>query len=276
MEFLNLGEVRERAPELRRALDQLLRNRALVSRVDAAQWQFLRLCLDRTLGESSAPVPWGTLQAAQYKFEIETKLRRLYLRGGEPLPFIFRLVSRRDAQRHQLVADANYPETAGYHLLVRERRDPSVEIVESLVVTREYIEMVVTSCIDAEFDAYKALPMIDVEKLHRYFAIDGPAYRDVLHLLQRHAARGWVLTNFGNPSTKRLLAINVKEIRPDHVVVRTTEYWYLRWWGTMENRYCYPYRETNTHTYILKQVGERLVVVENIMPPPISSTPHRR
>ena len=72
------------------------------------------------------------------------------------------------------------------------------------------------------------------------------------------------------------MAINVKEMNGNKAVVRTTEYWYLRWWSTFEGKYRYPYRETNRHTYILTRRGDNWLVEENIQPPPLSSTPHRK
>ena len=62
-------------------------------------------------------------QLAQFKFEVEDKLRRFYLRHGSPVDFVFSLVHRRDALRHRLVMDPHYPAIAGYYLLVRDRRD---------------------------------------------------------------------------------------------------------------------------------------------------------
>ena len=68
----------------------------------------------------------------------------------------------------------------------------------------------------------------------------------------------------------------MKEIRGDEAVVRTTEYWYLRWWSTVEQKYSYPHRETNRHTYILMNSDVGWQVEGNIQPAPRSSTPHRK
>lgn len=48
-----------------------------------------------------------------------------------------------------------------------------------------------------------------------------------MHILPQLKRRGCVLFNPFNPSTKRLPAIEVKELRGNEAVVRTTEYWYL-------------------------------------------------
>ena len=278
MEFLTLAEARENAAEIRASFDVLMGIRGLAAKPNAAQWRYFRICLERTLGAptEAESLVWHPLQIAQYKFEIEDKLRRLYLRGGQPFAFVFRLVSQRDAWRDHLVIDDDYPEIGGYFLLVRDRRDVADLTAATTPTTRAQIEMIVAGSIDAEFDAYQALPAIDEAKLVRWYASDGSAYRDLIHTLTRVARRGWILTNPHNPSTKRLLAISVKEILDGSAVVRTTEYWYLRWWSTVEGKYRYPYRETDRQTYILTQRGEEWLVLENIRPAPRSSTPHRQ
>ncbi|MDO9400079.1 MAG: hypothetical protein Q7T46_01215 [Polaromonas sp.] len=274
MNFLTLAEVRERAPEIRAWFDVLMGNRSLAPKKNAAQWQFFRLCLDQTLGASPQSADWRPLQIAQYKFEVENKLRRLYLRDGQPPAFVFRLASRRDAQRENLVVDDEYPEIGGYHLLVSDRRDTS-DSLQSATTNREHIEMVIAACIDTEFEAYRTLPKIDDTKISPWFVSQGPAHRDLLHALERVAQRALVLTNPRNPSTRRLLSINIKEIVGDTAEVRTVEYWYLRWWSLIESKYHYTYRETTRHTYILKQHAGNWLVEEIIRPQPLQNTPHR-
>ena len=277
MEFLTLEQLRGWIGEIRAAFDALMENQTLAVRKHARQWQFFRLCLERTLGAS--PGAWSMdrpQQLAQLKFEVEDKLRRFYLRHGRPVDFVFALVHRRDALRDRLVVDPQYPHTAGYYLLVRDRRDSGEAAYSTLADSRAYLERVIASCIDAEFNAYQELPDIDEAPLLRWFRREGGAYRDLVHTLTQLKRRGWVLTNPCNPSTKRLLAIEVKEIRGNEAVVRTTEYWYLRWWSTIEQKYRYPYRETNRHTYILVKTSDGWRVEENIHPAPRSSTPHRQ
>ena len=217
--------------DIRASFEVQLDNPSLSAKRNARQWQFLRLCLERTLGASTAALDWHPLQIAQYKFEVEYKLRRLYLRGGPPLAFVFRLVNRRDALREHFVLDEDYPEICGYYLLVRDRRNSSAPLITT-ATHREHIEMVVAACIDARFEAYQALPLVDETKLSRWYVGDGPAYKDLLHTLKRVAQRSWTVTNFHNPSTKRLISIYVKEIDAGKAVVKTREYWNLRWWST--------------------------------------------
>lgn len=276
MEFLTLKQLRERAGEIRTTFDALMQNQNLVVRKDARQWQFLRVCLARTLELSKRTWPSAQpQQLAQFKFEVQDKLRRFYAHQGKPVDFVFCLVHRRDALSDRLVIDPLYPQTAGYYLLVRDRRHGGKAEYWSGVETRGYIERVVTSCIDAEFSAYQALPMIDEAPLLRWFTRDGGAFRDLMHTLTQLKRRGWVLSNPFNPSTKRLLAIEIREFRGDNAIARTTEYWYLRWWSTVEQKYRYPYRETNHQTYLLANTAAGWLVEENLRPSPRSSTPRR-
>jgi hypothetical protein len=277
MEFLSLEQLREWVVEIRVAFNALMENNALAVRKNAKQWQFFRLCLEQTLGASPAGCSVSrSQQLVQLKFEVEDKLRRFYLRHGAPVNFVFSLVHRRDAERDRLVVEPHYPHTGGYYLLVRDRRDGGTAAYWTLAESRAYLERVVACCVDAEFNAYQALPEIDEAPLLRWFRRGSDAYRDLVHTLTQLKQRGWVLSNPCNPSTKRLLAIEVKEMRGNEAVVRTTEYWYLRWWSTVEQKYRYPYRETNRHTYILVNTPDGWLVEENIRPAPRSSTPHRQ
>jgi hypothetical protein len=276
MEYSTLSEARERAELIRAAFDSLLDSRTLARKRNARQWMFLCECLERTLRGGTGTTQWSSTKLAQYKFEVEDKLRRYYLRGGAKVAFVLRLVHRREAERCQLTIDDAYPETDGYLLLIRGRRDDPSVPRESPAATRAYIEKVVAACVDAEFAAYVALPMIDESRLWLWFDRSWPALRDLIHTLTQLAKRGSVLTNPRDPSTKRIIAIDVKELRDDSAVVRTTEYWYLRCWSKIEQSYRYPYRETNRQTYVLARRGDDWLVEENIRPAPRSSTPHRQ
>lgn len=276
MEFLTLEQLREQAAEVRTAFDALMDDRTVAGRKAARQWRFFRACLERTL--TDAPETWSVeqpQQLAQLKFEVEDKLRRFYLRHGKPVDFVFSLVHVRDAVRTRLIADPHYPHIAGYYLLARDRREGDGTAHLEAIELRAYLEKVVGCCTDAEFGAYQSLPDIDQAPLLRWIRQDGPAHRDLMHNLLHLRERGWIVSNPRNPSTKRLLEVRVKECRSAEAVVRTTEYWYLRWWSTVEKRYRYPYRETNRHTYVLVNTASGWRVEENIRPSPRSSTPHR-
>ncbi len=275
MEYMTLTEVRANADEIRASFEALLNKPSLAHKKHAAQWRYLRICVEQTLGGAPKPHNWKPQQLVQYKFEVEDKLRRLYMGGGAPLAFVFRMFSRRDAQRDELIVDSNYPEIGGYYLLVRDLRQSGNIGPIAIASLRDHLEKVVTACIDAEFDAYLALPVIDTAKLLRWFDKDGPAFKDLIHTLTKTAERQWTLTNPGNPSTKRVIKVIVKDIGEGKAVVKTTEYQYLRWWSNIDQKYTYPYRETSRNTYFLKQVADNWLVDEHILPQPYSSTPHR-
>jgi CheY-like chemotaxis protein len=275
MEYMTLSEVRANADEIRASFEAMLNKPSLAHKKHAAQWRFLHFCVEQTLGRPAKPHNLKPQQLVHYKFQVEDKLRRLYLGGGAPLAFVFRMFSRRDAQRFALIDDEKYPEIDGYYLLVRDLRQSETLGPIAVASLRDLLEKVVTACIDAEFDAYLALPVIDEAKLLRWFDKDGPAFRHLMHTLKALAAKQWSITNAGNPSTKRVIQVVVKDITAGKAVVKTTEYQHLRWWSNIDKRYTYPYRETSINTYFLKQVVDNWLVDEHIFPQPYSSTPHR-
>jgi hypothetical protein len=131
---------------------------------------------------------------------------------------------------------------------------------------------------DAEWAVYRALPSVVLLPLERCFLVDGSAYKRIRHLAERHHERRWTIAEpNNNPSTKRVLDIKVVQIEGGRALVRTKEYWYLRWWSLDKNDYAkVDYRETNTQTYVMVRRDGRWLVDENIYPPPRGSTPHRK
>lgn len=119
----------------------------------------------------------------------------------------------------------------------------------------------------AEFEAYARLPKVSISRLSRWFT-KGSAHRRIVHLLRRHAKRGWVINNPGNPSTLEVLDARIKTLGVVRAVVETEEYCYLRWYERKSDTYKVIYNEKNTQTYtVLKTpVGWRVDV--NAYPPP--------
>ncbi len=281
MEYLSLSEVRSRPAEIREALEQTLAAPSMAARPSALQWQFLRTCLERTLDENVSSGFDGLTapHAAQLKFEVERKLRRLAQGGGDPLSYVFALMHRRDVERLGLPVAPEYPSLCGYLLLVRERNDePADSVVLNPQSLRELAERAVVEGARAEFEAYLALPEVRADPLREWFAHDGPAYREILNVLTRHSTRRWVISNPWNPSTHQVKDARVvgRVSAEHHATVRTTEYWYLRWFDERAGSYIYPYRETNRQEYTLVWESEHWKILENRRPGPRSSTPHRR
>ena len=141
---------------------------------------------------------------------------------------------------------------------------------------RPYLERVIAEAVEAEFAAYMALPEVQTETIEKCFCKDSPAFKEILGILSRHKEKDWVLNNPYNPSTKRLLAVSIKEIAENKAVAHTTEYWYLRWWSNRDRKYTYPYRETNRQVYILHRESGGWKIFQNLRPSPRTSAPHRR
>lgn len=276
MEYLQIEEIHERTQEIRSALESLLASKVLVVRGGALQWRFLRDCFERLLSNEHisdfgrvAPV-----QLAQYKFEIEDKLRRFYLHPGKPLDFVFTVVHSSKHSLHGI--DEGYPSLAGYSLLVRDlsidRITHDEETGENL---RLYLERVVTEANDAEFRAYAALPEIRDDEISRWFCAGSPAYNEIRNILERHNKKRWVISNSYNPSTKRITEVKVKKVSLNEARVSAKEYWYLRWWDEREESYVYAYRESNDQMYELKKIDNEWKVYRNLRGQPRTSTPHR-
>jgi len=115
----------------------------------------------------------------------------------------------------------------------------------------------------AEFEAYSRLPKVSVSQLSRWFT-DGSAHRRIVHLLRRHAKRGWVISNPGNPSTFEVLDARLKALDGNRAIVITEEYWYLRWYESRSGKYRFIYNEKNAQTYSLRQTRSGWRVKVNV------------
>ena len=118
---------------------------------------------------------------------------------------------------------------------------------------RDQILSVVKKAMQAEFSAYKSLPDINLDQIDKYFTHEGSARTRIIHLLNRHRQRGWVINNPLNPSTYEILNIKLKRIESNKATVITEEYWYLRWYDVKASEYVFIYNEKNTQTYILEK-----------------------
>lgn len=278
MEYLTLEEIQEQREDLRAFLAELMANKLLVSKANAAQWRFFRSCFEQLIGSAAGSEfdSISKVRAAQLKFEVEDKLRRFFLRPGKQMKYAPALVHKSYLGVYGLSPNECYPELACYCLLIRNITGDSVPTLSTEVANlKSYLERVVTECIDAEFRAYADLPEINQEELAQWFCPQSPAMKEIMTLLQRHKLRGRVINNPLNPSTKRLLRIKIHRIGREECIVHTTEYWYLRWWDIYKQTWDYPYRETNTQVYILRKHEGAWKVYENLRPSPRTSAPHR-
>jgi hypothetical protein len=118
---------------------------------------------------------------------------------------------------------------------------------------REQILSVVKKAMQAEFSAYQSLPDINLDLIDKYFTRKGSARARIIHLLNRHRQRDWVINNPLNPSTYEVLDAKLKKIASNKATVMTEEYWYLRWYDTNASEYAFVYNEKNTQTYLIKR-----------------------
>lgn len=137
---------------------------------------------------------------------------------------------------------------------------------------RRKIEDVIRKAINEEFWVYRQVPEIKLESLGEYFTHNGPAMKRIELIVKRTSKRGWTLCNLENPSTNKLIEIEILCIKKDIAEVNTREYWYLRWYNPKTDKYPYIYNETNGQKYYLKKVEGRWLIEKNVYPP-LSSKP---
>jgi hypothetical protein len=277
VEYLPLRQIRNRKKEIQKAFCGLLENRLFARKPNSAQWRFFSVCFGITvMGNIAENVLYSKLQSAQYKYEVQCLLDEFYKKEGTAVDYVFSLFNERQIKRLQFELEKNYPSSNGYYLLIRDRRvDPNV-YAPVLSDDIACVEKTVARCLQVEFEAYQRLPTIERDSLLECYLNDEPAYKEIIARLEGLKRRGWIITNFQNPSTYRLTSIKVKKIDDKCATVKTTEYWYLFWWSESEKRYRYPYRETNHQTYYLTKVDGNWFVEVNERPSPRTSTPLRR
>jgi hypothetical protein len=123
VEYLVPEQIRSMAALCRSQLAALLSVRAVTGRPGARQWRFFRDAVERILSPDlrsdfdSIPAT----QAAQYKFEVEAKLRKHYVRAARPPRLVFSLIHHRDLSVQALANRHAYPMLAGYCVLVQDR-----------------------------------------------------------------------------------------------------------------------------------------------------------
>jgi hypothetical protein len=287
MEYLSLYEINSSKDDIRRELELLLSNKAIVTKPKSIQWQFFNECVNKlfnhssSINKSNSKSGFNSLSSthkAQLKFEVEDKLKKFYLKPGRKINFVFQMIHKKELQKIFFDEEGPYPDVGGYSILIRDTSNeltPNYNLTEKDI--KEYIERVVVEAVETEFDAYHSLPeIIGDELLNAWFCKNGPAKKEIMHVLTHHKERGWILTNPMNPSTKRILMLKVKKIEKREIFVSTTEYWYLRWWDTKKKSYAFPYRETNRQQYVLRKDNGIWKVYETIRPAPRTSIPNRR
>jgi hypothetical protein len=276
-EFLSVAEVAERADGIRAALDALLLRRSLVGKPSSEQWRFFASCGEKLLLPDRTTEFDGLdpSRAARLKFEVEDRLRRFFRRPGDYGGYVFTLVHG-EKLPGGLAAFRPYPSVAGYCLLVQEAAPARVSAADRPDEERSFVERAISGGVGAEFRAYAALPGVRKEEIDRRFFHDGPAHRDIVNLLIRHKARGWVISNARNPSAMELIDVVVQRVDGEDAVAYTTEYWNLSWWDENRNAYACRYRGTSRQIYTLRRDDREWKVFRNVRSVPRSNASHGR
>ena len=273
--YMTLAEIRRHRGRIRATFEDLLRRPSFVQRATSRQWIFFRACLERLLGAETKMSLVSRQQAVQYKFEIQDRLRRFYLSEGKPIAYVFQIVDQNRALSTDLIDDS-YPSLAGYVLLVGPARPELFPHGKSREL-REYVESVVVNAAVAEFTTYKRLPNVDTSPLEPYFVPSGPAFKRIENILRQHSRKKRTIQSPDqNPSHMLVKKVKMLEASRDHAVVRTQEYWYLRWWSLPEERYVNIYDQQNYQLYSLVKRKGRWLVETNEYPQPTNRARGRK
>lgn len=91
MKYLSLKEIVSLKKDINYELELLLSNKSAVTKPHSLQWLFFVDCVN-TLFNPHTNSKFNSLtnsNKAQFKYEIENKLRNFYLRPGRKIDFVF-------------------------------------------------------------------------------------------------------------------------------------------------------------------------------------------
>jgi hypothetical protein len=267
--FLSLAEVQEHAEQILQELKYIREKKVGKKKADPIYWQLVIFYKDLVF---SIKNPFecekdfsGKIHEANKKLEDGRKQKR----GLGNIPPLFALKLLPEKSLPQYLKDENYPSYKGYSLVVAENGN--------LLERHELLAKTVAEAIDIEFDCYKKVPIKDwdkqTSKLKAVFNEKGEAYRKILATLERRTSKGHTLQNHHNPSTKRLIQVTLPPLKAmikdmDQAIVRTEEYFYLKWFNEKLGRYAKDtYEEENIQTYQLEWQDDKWMVVKNVYPP---------
>jgi hypothetical protein len=187
--------------------------------------------------------------------------------AGRPFPFVFTLMDHKRA-KYSFGMHDDYPDVQGYVLLVGPARPELTQMAPSRAL-RQHLCSVVVNAAYAEFSVYRKCPEVDLSPLGAWFVVDGPAYRRIRNIAESHQKQRRTLTEPPyNPSMMQVLKVKADRMTGDRAIVRTQEYWYLRWWSLAKEGYEYVYNDTNHQRYDLTYQEGRWLVDSNAYPPP--------
>ncbi len=110
----------------------------------------------------------------------------------------------------------------------------------------------------AELKAYQTLKDEDITALYTHFEGQSSAIKKVQQVVIGSKAKKRTLTNDHNPSAYDILNLSLVELKENEAIIKSHEYWYLKWFDTQTNDYIdYVYKATNTQYYhLVKHKGQ--------------------
>ncbi|MBW7941316.1 MAG: hypothetical protein H3C64_02725 [Candidatus Kuenenia stuttgartiensis] len=239
--------LREEVLEKAHALDSSI---SLLSALTQSQFSTLSQLIQNTLTSDSE-----YSKNANNTISVST-LERIYKYGYTPNVNDSRVVTT----LNKLARFADYP---NWESFVKNKKRQYRIKHRSL---EELLADIVIKADEAEFAAYKALPEIKTEELLKYLTPTGTAFKRIYNILTRHSTKKWVLTNEGNPSGYRRYKLWIESINQNEAIVKTEEYWYLRWFDLNSNKYVNIYNEKNEQTWTLAYEKSEWKVTDTYYP----------
>lgn len=131
-----------------------------------------------------------------------------------------------------------------------------------------HLKELVLQADQVEFSAYKALPEIHLEDLREILDPTGTAYKRIYAVLKGSKEKSWIITNENNPSGFTVYNCWTERVAEQYAILKSHEYWYLKWFDTHKNKYVYIYNEENVQTWALKKINDKWIVESTYYPPP--------
>lgn len=131
-----------------------------------------------------------------------------------------------------------------------------------------YLKDIVLKANRLEFSAYKSLPEVNFDNLKDILIETGTAYKRIFAVLEGSNEKGWVITNKNNPSGYTVYDCWVERATEDYAILKSHEYWYLKWFDIDRKKYVYIYNEENIQTWALKKMNGKWMVESTYYPPP--------
>jgi hypothetical protein len=149
-----------------------------------------------------------------------------------------------------------------------ESLDISVPTPSKQGTLQEQLITIVRGANDAEYNAYCQLPEVTTAGIDKFIWPDGIAYKRIFTVLTEHQKKGWIINNTNNPSGHEEYGIWIDRLTDRNAVIKTEEFWYLRWFNVRTGKYIHIYNEVNIQTWCLIKRNEVWKVISTYYPKP--------